>query len=154
MRCRRSAGRRQRPLSPYWPRRGDRCLRSLHAPRSMGNTTECYATAPVALDDGSDRNECKRVGRAVPHLAVDMRTTDRTRQGDRGDEFAVIEHVIHTGMPCAFHWLHRRPGSSTCAGPIPWRALEARYLTGLVRLRPDRRDTKRQRTQTQVLLPV
>ena len=44
--------------------------------------------AAVALHDGRHRDQRERVGRAVAHLAVDLRAADRLRQRHRGDQLA------------------------------------------------------------------
>ena len=63
-------------------------LGRLDAPRLVRDAADRDAAGAVALHDRADRDQRERIGRAVAHLAVDVRAADRLRQRHGGDQFA------------------------------------------------------------------
>jgi hypothetical protein len=49
-------------------------------------------TVVVVREDGGDRNQGKRIGRAVAHFAIDLPARGRRRQHHRSDQLARREH--------------------------------------------------------------
>ena len=63
--------------------RGSLGLGRLDAPRLVRHAAERDAPGAVALHDRGDRDQREGIGRAVAHLAIDLRAADRLAAASR-----------------------------------------------------------------------
>jgi len=77
-------------LAASWQLRFSR----LDAPRFVRDTTHGDAARSVTLHDHANRNEGKRIRRAIAHLVIDLRPTDRLGQDNCGNQLTRLQRRL------------------------------------------------------------